>query len=1041
MRALRPLILASLFAAAGAAAAGAEWYDALRWRSIGPFRGGRVLAVAGDPGDRLHFYFGSVNGGVWETRDAGRTWRPIFDGQPVGSIGALALAPSDPRVLYVGTGEADMRSDIAQGDGMFKSIDGGATWRAIGLADSQQIGRILVDPRDAGRVFVAALGHPYGPNAERGVFRSTDGGAHWSKVLGPDENTGAIDLAFEPGRPEVVYAALWATRRTPWSVYPPSNGPGSGVFKSVDGGDSWAPLSGRGGLPAAHGRVGLAVAPSLPGRVYALVDAEPDGGLYRSDDAGATWRKTTGDTRLWQRGWYFGRVEVDPSDPDRVWVMNTVLLESTDGGASFVPVAGDPTGDDYHDLWIDPRDPARRITGTDQGAVVTLNGGATWSSWHNQPTAQIYHLSTDDRFPYWVYGSQQDSGAVGLPSRTTHRAGITVREFREVTAGGESDNVVPDPLDPDVIWGGRVERYDLRTRQTREVDPTLAHPDVHRSAWTLPLAFSKRDPRVLYFANQRIYRTADGGETWRPISPDLTREDPGTPPNLDPATAATNPRMGPRRGVVYALAPSRLADGDLWAGTDDGRVWRTRDEGAHWLDVTPPGLEPWSKVGIVEASPHDAETAYLAVDRHRLDDFRPYVYRTRDGGSTWELVVAGIASTHCVNVVREDPARRGLLYAGTERGVYVSFDDGARWRPLQMNLPATSVRDLEVKGDDLVAATHGRGFWILDDLSPLRQFTPEVAGAGAWLFAPARALRVRPEGFTGTPLPKEEPAAPNPPVGAVIDYLLSSAPSAPVVLSIFDARGELVRRYRSDERRAPVDPSRLHSAPEWVKTPQPPDAGPGLHRFVWPLRYPAAPPLAGGDPFVDGVWAPPGRYRIELEVDGVRLAQPLELAPDPRVDLPAAAYAEQFALARRIEAERARVSAAASDARDLQSALSERRGRAVGRLAAELATFQDRLTTVTGVVPAANPSNSWWLPPRSLTSLRALAGALDGLAGAVDGADAAPSPDARAGFESALLRVEEGLAAWERLRAAEVPALDRKLRRAGLAPLGDAPPR
>ena len=1041
MLAWRSLLLGPLLAGAAAAAPGAEWYDSLRWRSIGPFRGGRVLAVAGDPAQPLHFYFGSVNGGVWETRDAGRTWRPIFDGQPVGSIGALALAPSDPRVIYVGTGEADMRSDIAQGDGMFRSDDGGATWRPIGLADSQQIGRILVDPRDPQRLFVAALGHPYGPNAERGVFRSTDGGASWGKLLGPDENTGAIDLAFEPGRPEVIYAALWQTRRTPWSIYPPSNGPGSGVYKSTDGGAHWQPLSGRGALPAAHGRVGLAVAPTLPSRVYALVDAEPDGGLYRSDDSGASWRRLTADPRLWQRGWYFGRIEVDPRDADRVWVMNTVLLESVDGGATFAPIEGDSTGDDYHDLWVDPRNPARRITGTDQGAVVTLNGGETWSSWHNQPTAQIYHLSTDDRFPYTVYGAQQDAGAAGVPSRTTNRDGITLREFREITPGGESDNIVPDPRDPEVIFGGRVERLDLRSRQTRNVDPTLAYPDFHRGAWTLPLAFSRRDPRVLYFANQRVYRTADGGESWTLISPDLTREDPGTPANLDPPTAALHARMGPRRGVVYALAPSRLAERDLWAGTDDGRVWRTRDEGEHWTEVTPPGLEPWSKVGVIEASPHDAESAYLAVDRHRLDDFRPYVYRTHDGGAHWQLVVAGIAPSHCVNVVREDPRRRGLLYAGTERGVYVSFDDGERWRPLQTNLPATSVRDLEVKGDDLVAATHGRGFWILDDLSPLRQAAPEVESAPAWLFAPARALRVRPEGFTGTPLPKDEPAAANPQAGAVIDYRLNRTPAAPVALSIYDGAGALVRRYTSDLAPPAIDPARLRSAPEWVRPPVALAATPGLHRFVWPLRLPAPPALADGDPFADGVWAPPGRYRVVLEVDGVRWSQPLELAPDPRVDLDPAAYAEQFALARRIEAERARVAAAAEAAREVQKALVARRAAATGRLRAELDAFQERLTAVTGQVPTANPSNGWWLPPRSLDSLRALASSLDDLLAAVDGADAAPSPDARAGFERALPRVATGLAAWQRLRAVELAALDRRLRRAGLEPIGDAPGR
>ena len=720
------LLLVLVLASSGAFAADPSLFQDLRWRLIGPFRGGRVLAVAGIPEEPEHFYFGSVNGGVWESRDSGRTWNPIFDSQPVGSIGALAVAPSNPRVIYAGSGEADMRSDIAQGNGVYKSSDGGKSWSFSGLADSQQIGRILVHPGNPDLVYVAALGHPYGPNAERGVFRSQDGGRSWRKVLGQGNDTGAIDLAFEPGNPDVVYAALWQTRRTPWHIYPPSNGPGSGLWKSIDGGEHWLPLGVRGkGLPAKPGRIGLAVAPSQPRRVYAMVDAvgesAGEGGLYRSDDGGATWTHTSGDERIWGRGWYFGGITVDPRNPDVVYACNTALYRSEDGGKTFVPVKGAPGGDDYHTLWIDPRHPERRILGVDQGAVVSTDGGATWSSWFNQPTAQFYHVITDGRFPYWVYGSQQDSGAAGVPSRTSGYDGINLTDFRETTAGGESDNLAPDPKDPDILFGGRVDRLDLRTGQTRSVDPTLAYPDLYREAWTLPLIFSPRDPRVLYFGRQRLFRTADGGEHWTAISPDLSRENPGTPANLDPATAADNPGTGPRLGVIYAIAPSRLADHDLWVGTDDGLIWRSKDEGEHWTDVTPPALTPWSKVGILEASHFDAETAYAAVDRHRLEDTKPYVYRTHDGGRHWQLAANGIPVGSFVNAVREDPVRRGLLYAGTEEGVYVSFDDGDHWQPLQANLPVTSVRDLDVHGDDLVIATHGRGFWILDDLTPLRQ--------------------------------------------------------------------------------------------------------------------------------------------------------------------------------------------------------------------------------------------------------------------------------------------------------------------------------
>jgi photosystem II stability/assembly factor-like uncharacterized protein len=1020
--------------AAPACAAGFDpaLFQDLHWRLIGPFRAGRVLTVSGVPGEPEHFYFGAVNGGVWESLDAGRTWRPIFDHQPTGAIGALAVAPSDRRVIYVGTGEADMRSDIAQGDGVYRSGDGGATWNRVGLEDSQQIGKIVVDPRDANVVFVAALGHPYGPNEQRGVFRSRDGGGSWRPVLSPDSDTGAIDLAFQPGDPDVLYAALWRTRRTPWNIYPPSDGPGSGLFKSTDGGDTWSPLGG--GLPAAPGRIGVAVAPSRPQRVYAIVDADR-GGLYRSDDAGATWTRTSDDERIWGRGWYFGAVTVDPTDPDVVYVCNTGLYRSGDGGKTFVPYKSSPGGDDYHEMWIDPRDPARQALAVDQGAVVTVDGGRTWSSWYNQPTAQLYHVSTDARFPYWVYGPQQDSGAVAMPSRTVSRDGINMRQFKEVTAGGEAHNVAPDPLDPEVIFGGTVERLDLRTDQTQDVDPTIAHPDLQRTTWTLPLAFSHRDPHVLYFARQKVYRTADGGRHWDVISPDLTREDPGVPANLDPVTAAHDLGTGPRRGVVYALAPSRFAAGDLWAGTDDGLVWRTRDDGGHWDNVTPAALTPWSKVGILEASHFDAETVYAAVDRHRLEDRRPYVYRTHDGGRTWQLVVAGIPVDHFVNAVREDPVRRGLLYAATELGVYVSFDDGDHWQSLQLDLPPTSVRDLDVHGDDLVAGTHGRGIWILDDVSPLRQLDAEAAAAKSWLFAPAPAYRVRPEGFAGTPLPKDEPMAANPPFGAWIDYHLSAGAEQPVTLDVLDAAGATVRHYASDVPAREPDLSKLRVTPDWFATPSTLSTAPGMHRFVWTLRYPAPPELARGDPYGDGVWAPPGRYTLALTVDGVRHTQSLDLEPDPDVHLPASAYADQFALAQRIETLRARVARAAKQADDLGDALDGRLAGAPASVRADLAALRARVADVSGVRPEPNSTNSWAFPPKRTATLRWVQSALDTLAQAVDGADAEPSPDARAGFDATAPLAERALADWREVNETGVARLRSRLRAARQPPL------
>ena len=792
-------------AAAGPSAVDPSNYQALQWRFIGPLRGGRVLAVTGIAGDNRHFYFGSVDGGVWETQDAGRTWQPIFDGQPVGSIGAIAVAPSRPTTIYVGTGEADMRSDIAQGNGVYKSADGGAHWTHIGLPDSRQISRILVDPHNPDIVYVGVLGHPYGPSADRGVFRSRDGGQHWTKVLYENPNTGVSDLAFKPDDPKTIYAALWQTRRPPWNVYPPSNGPGGGLYVSHDGGDHWTRVAGHGFI-ASPGRIGLAVSPERPDRVYALADGPwGQAGLYRSDDSGGEWQHVSADPRISGRGWYFCALTADPINADRVFVMNTIVLQSQDGGGHFIALKGDPTGDDFHVLWIDPTDNERRILGSDQGAQITLNGGKTWSSWYNQPTAQIYHVSTDNRFPYWVYGSQQDSGAASVPSRAGSGDGITLEQFHEIAPGGENGMIAPDPQDPDIVYGDgtdsttSVQKLTQTTGQVRNVDPTLAYPlDHYRSTWTLPLVFSKRDAKTLYFSNQRLFSTEDGGEHWKPISPDLTRRDPGTPASLDPATARDDFHVDKRRGVIYTIAPSPLDTKVIWVGTDDGLVWRTADGGAHWHNVTPAGVTPWSKAAGIELSHFRPGVAYLTIDRHRLDDDTPYIYMTRDDGKSWNRVDVGISRGSFVNVVREDPLRPGLLYAGTEFGLYVSFDDAGHWQSLQQNLPITSVRDIDVHGDDLVIATHGRGFWIMDDMTALRQMSHVQSGA-ATLFAPAEAIRVRGASFTGTPMPKDEPRGSNPPNGAPIDYVLPGSVTGPVMLTILDGSNQVVRRYSSAE--------------------------------------------------------------------------------------------------------------------------------------------------------------------------------------------------------------------------------------------------
>lgn len=1031
----RSLLLSCLCLLAIDASASTSHFGDLHWRLLGPFRGGRVLTVSGVPGQPRHFYFGAVNGGVWETLDAGRTWQPIFDGQPVGSIGALAVAPSDPNVVYVGTGEADMRSDIAQGDGMYRSDDAGKSWIRIGLADSQQIGRILVDPRDAKTVFVAALGHPYGPNAERGVFRSRDGGAHWTRVLGKGEDTGAIDMAFEPGNPRVVYASLWQARRTPWNVYPPASGPGSGLYKSTDGGDTWTQLRGNGFPEGDVGRIGVAIGDSAPSRVYAIVDGAA-GGLYRSDDAGMHWRLASADARIWQRGWYFGRITVDPKNADRVYAMNTIVLRSDDGGAHFAALKGDGTGDDFHELWIDPSDPDRQILGVDQGAIVTLNGGRTWSSWHNQPTAQMYHVSTDNRFPYRVYGAQQDSGAVALPSATSGAATISMEQFKEVTAGGESGMIAPDPDDPDIVYGGGVEKLDLRTDQTHSVDPTLAEPDdIYRKTWTLPLVFSRRDPKVLYYGNQKLFRTADGGAHWKAISPDLTREDPAVPRNLDAVTAANNLGNGPRRGVIYSIAPSPLDAKLLWIGTDDGLVWRSVDDGGHWTNVTPSAIGDWSKVGMLEASHFDRDIAYAAIDRHRLDDRKPYLYRTRDGGRSWQAIVAGIRDGDFVNAVREDPARRGLLYAATELGVYVSFDDGDHWRPMQMNLPRTSVRDLEVHGDDLVIATHGRGFWVLDDLAPVRQMSGAGTDSATRLFKPSTAIRVRAAGFTGTPLPKEEPAAENPPFGARIDYALATAATGPVQLTIRDATGKLVRQYSSADAPPKHDVATAGTAPEWFTTPSTLTADAGLHRFIWPLRYPALPAPGGGDAYADGAWAPPGDYTVALTVGGKTYTQPLTVAPDPRVHLAPDAYARQFAFARDIEGTQARLAIAQAQAGRLHAAIRSSNGSGGAALRASLTALDGKIVALAGLQEAPNPYNAWSAGSPGTRSLAFLSQALAKTAQAADDADAEPSPDARSGYAVLVPIVDDALARWQQLLDKDLAGVDAQLRGAGLAPL------
>ena len=1003
---------------------------------IGPFRGGRALAVTGVRGQPDVYYFGSVGGGVWKTNDSGRTWNPIFDGQPVASIGAIAVAASNSNVIYVGSGEADMRSSISMGNGMYKSTDAGKTWARIGLEDSRQIARIVIDPNDPDTVYVAALGHAYGPNKERGVFKSTDGGRTWKQVLFKDENTGAIDLAMKPGDSKTLYAALLQTRRPPWSIYPPSKGPGTGLYRSKDGGETWEQLTGH-GLPSEElGRMGIAFAPSNPSRIYLIADAK-EGGLYRSDDGGENWTRVSKEARIWGRGWYFCEVSVDSQDPDTVYVPNTSLYRSRDGGKTFTAIKGAPGGDDYHQLWIDPEYPQRMILGCDQGVIVTRNGGETWSSWYNEPIGQFYHVATDNRFPYWVYGAEQDSGAAATPSRSVYRM-LDFHDWRPMEAGGESDYVAPDPVNSGIVYGGSVAKQDLRNEQIQSIPPMLMHPGQYRRTWTLPLVFSAIEPHVLYFSAQVLFRTADGGNSWQQISPDLTREDPGTPPNLDAPTAADVP-PGKRHGVIYTIAPSPLKAGEVWVGTDDGLIHLTRDEGKTWSNVTPPELTAWSKVTLMEASHFNAGKAYAAVDRHRLEDLKPYLYRTKDYGKTWENVTKGIPDGSFLNCIREDPKVAGLLYACTERGMYVSFNDGDDWQPLQLNLPMTSVRDLVVHGDDLVIATFGRAFWVLDNVTPLRQWTENVANADAWLFTPQRALRMRAGSDEGTPVPFDEPQAENPPTGAVIDYYLKEAQTEPVTLEIFDAAGKSVRRFASNDVFPKTNPEDLDIPMYWVHDAEPISADAGMHRVVWDLSYATAGPRRRSRRGPSGPLAVPGRYTVKLTAAGKTLSAPLALTMDPRVHTSTADLARQFQLAMALAGNAARVSAATQQADDLLKQIAARKKEVEGnaQASAALAELEIRVGEVAGSSGGGGGFGGFGLaaPGSQPATLRQTSAALGGLLGVVESADAGPTADAMAASEKWEMAGRAALARWEGVQTKDVARANAALESAHAEPL------
>ncbi len=892
-------------------------FGALQWRCIGPYRGGRALAVAGIPGEATTFYFGAVAGGVWKTTDGGATWLPLTDGTSISSVGAIAVAPSDHNIIYVGAGEAAPRGDMTYGDGVYKSVDGGKTWSHIGLKDSRQIGALIVDPHNPQIVLVAALGHAFGPNPERGVFRTTDGGKSWTQVLYKDEQTGAIDVTFDPHDSSIVYAALWQARRQPWNFS--SGGPGSGLYRSTDGGVSWTRLSGNGLPTGILGRIHVSVSGADSKRVYAMIEAA-EGGLFRSDDGGEHWRRVSDDGRLTQRAWYFSTILADPKRVDMLYAENTGLFRSTDGGKTFDLLPA--RHGDHHGLWIDPGNPDRIIEASDGGASISFDGGRTWSSQHNQPTAQFYHVSVDNRFPYYVYGAQQDNTSVAIASMDDEGS-IVERDWYDAF-GGEAGFVLADPRDPEIVYGTNenlIGRFNKHTMQLQvisvwpiDASGHAAKDLQHRFNWTSPMIMSAFDPDTLYFGMERLYRTTNDGASWTAISPDLTRNDKskqqasGGPITKDITSVEYY-------DTIFALAESPLTKGMIWVGTDDGLIHLTRDDGGSWAKVTPRGMPEWSTVSMIEPSRYEANTAYVAVDRHKLDDIKPYVFVTRDGGKSWARIDAGLPEGSFVHVVREDSVKRDLLYAATETGVFVSFDTGRHWQSLQLNLPRSPVHDLAVKGDDLVVATHGRSFWILDDVTPLREVGAASKAAAAYLYAPETGYRL----YYPDQVDTRPPAGQNPPAGTVIDYYLPSAPTGTVSLDILDAGGARVRHLTS------VKPQGAEQPPEWPDQVHPTDTLPalqGMNRFVWNLRYddPVQIPgafYAGLPP--RGPIALPGNYSLKLTYAGETHTAPLTLQVDPRVKGSLVGLKQKFALSMEVYHDQDALHRAVNDIRALKS--------------------------------------------------------------------------------------------------------------------------
>jgi photosystem II stability/assembly factor-like uncharacterized protein len=1008
-------------------------FKGMQWRQIGPFRGGRALTIEGVPGEPDTYYFGAVAGGVWKTTDGGANWKPLFDKEPISSIGAIAIAPSDHNVIYAGTGEAAIRGNTSYGTGVFKSIDAGKTWQNAGLKDSRQIGALIVDPRNADVVLVAALGHAFGPNQERGIFRTTDGGKTWTKVLSKDENTGGIDVVFDPHNPNIVFASLWQARRQPWFFS--SGGPGSGLYRSEDNGVTWKHLEGNGLPDGILGKIGIAVSGADPNRIYAIIEAK-EGGLYRSDDAGQHWSRINEDGRFRQRAWYFSNVYADPKSADTVYLLNTGLFRSVDGGKTFNLLPA--RHGDHHGLWIDPQNPTRIGNANDGGVNISTDGGKTWTTQNNQPTAQFYHVAVDNAFPYHIYGAQQDNSSVGIASRTDWGAIGPADWF--VAGGGECGFVVPDPRDWHIIYSnneGYITRYDKSKKEVQDVSvwplDNSGHGAadlVHRFQWVSPLMLSPHNPDVLYTGAECVFKSADHGHTWTQISGDLTRND----------KSKQQPSGGPLTNditsveyydTIFALAESPIKKGTLWAGTDDGLVHVTTDDGQHWSKVMPK-IPEWSTVDLIDPSPHDGNTAYIAVDRHKLDDFKPYIFKTTDLGKTWTAITSGIPDGSYVHAVREDPKQRGLLYAGTETGVFVSFDDGAHWQSLQLNLPVSPIHDLVVKDDDLVVATHGRSFWVLDDLTPIRQLNKQLLTTDVILYQPQTALRLH----YPTEFDRRQPVGDNPPAGAIIDYYFKSLPKDEVSLDILDASGKVVRHLSSKEKKEGEQP------PEWpdrVERPKTIPANEGMNRFAWDLRSDDPVQIPGAFYSGEGPKGPlalPGDYQVKLAVGGKSQTAPLHLAIDPRTKGAEPALQKQFTLSMQVNDRISQLHQAVNEIRDLKSQIQtlHKRFGDDQRLKPALDAadqLDHKMSEVEQELIQVNMKGS----EGNLAFPNKLNERFDTFSHAIDAGDAEPTKPQLDVFELLSNQLREQLQKWAQIKNEDVPKVDGLIKQANLPAL------